>query len=147
VVRSGISSTVFTGNAETTPLALMLKDNIPANALLDFIEAQRLMEVEMLSKTITKFYAQVAEKDTRDRKATIQKHNDKTHVRSPNFQVDDYVLVVEHRKSGVNVIVAGKVDGPAPHRKCGVRLCVCRGESAHEGAEGRAGNAPAILSG
>jgi hypothetical protein len=81
VVRSGISSTVFTGNAETTPLALMLKDNIPANALLDFIEAQRLMEVEMLSKTITKFYAQVAEKDTRDRKATIQKHNDTTHVR------------------------------------------------------------------
>jgi hypothetical protein len=34
--------------------------------------------------------------------AAIQKHNDKTHVRSPNFQVGDYVLVAEHRKSGVS---------------------------------------------
>jgi hypothetical protein len=41
----------------------------------------------------------VADNATRDRKATIQKHNDKTHVRSPNFQVGDYVLVAEHRKS------------------------------------------------
>jgi hypothetical protein len=37
----------------------------------------------------------------RDRKAAIQKHNDKTHVRSPNFQVGDYLLVAEQRKSGV----------------------------------------------
>jgi hypothetical protein len=44
----------------------------------------------------------VAEKATRDRKAAIQKHNDKTHVRSPNFHVGDYVLVVEHRKSGMS---------------------------------------------
>jgi hypothetical protein len=39
------------------------------------------------------------EKATRDRKSAI--HNDKTHVRWPNFQVGDYVLVAEHRKSGV----------------------------------------------
>jgi Chromo (CHRromatin Organisation MOdifier) domain len=44
----------------------------------------------------------VAEKATRDRKAAIQKHNEKTHVRSPNFQMGDYVLVAEHRKSGVS---------------------------------------------
>jgi hypothetical protein len=60
------------------------------------------MEVEKLSKAITEIHAQVAKKDTRDRKAAIQKHNDKTHVRSPNCQVDDYVLVAEHRKSGVS---------------------------------------------
>jgi hypothetical protein len=36
---------VFTGHAETTPLALMLKDNLPVNAPLDFIIAQKLMEV------------------------------------------------------------------------------------------------------
>jgi hypothetical protein len=36
---------VFTEHAETTPLALMLKDNVPVNALLDFIKAQKLMEV------------------------------------------------------------------------------------------------------
>jgi hypothetical protein len=74
---------VFTGHAETTPLALMLKN---------------LMEVEKLSKAMTEIHAQVAEKATRDRKADIQKHDDKTHVRSPNFQVGDYVLVAEHRK-------------------------------------------------
>jgi hypothetical protein len=93
---------VFTGHAENTPLALMLKDNVPVNAPLEFMNAQKLMEVEKLSKAMTEMHAQVAEKATRDRKAAIQKHNDKTHVRSPNFQVGDYVLVAEHRKSGVS---------------------------------------------
>jgi hypothetical protein len=51
---------------------------------------------------MTEIHAQVAEKATRDRKAAIQKHNDKTHVRSPNFQVGNYVLVPEHRKSGTS---------------------------------------------
>jgi hypothetical protein len=43
---------VFTGHAETTPLALMFMDNVPVNAPLDFIKAQKLMEVEKLSKAI-----------------------------------------------------------------------------------------------
>jgi hypothetical protein len=34
---------VFTGHAETTPLALMLKDNVPVNAPLDFIKAQKII--------------------------------------------------------------------------------------------------------
>jgi hypothetical protein len=93
---------VFTGHAETTPLALMLKDNVPVRAPVDFIKAQKLMEVEKLSKAMSEIYTQVAEKATRDRKAAVEKHNDKTHVRSPNFQVGDYVLVAEHRKSGVS---------------------------------------------
>jgi hypothetical protein len=88
---------VFTEHAETTPLALMLKDNVPVNAPLDFIKAQMLIEVEKLSKAITEIHAQVAEKSGRDRKAAIKKHNDKTQVRSPNFQVGDYVLAAEHR--------------------------------------------------
>jgi hypothetical protein len=87
---------------ETTPLALILKENVPVNAPLDFIKAQKLMEVEKLSKAMTEIHAQVAEKAMCDRKAAIQKHNDKTHVRSPNFQVSDYVLVAEHRKSGTS---------------------------------------------
>jgi hypothetical protein len=80
---------VFTGHAETTPLALMLKDNVHVNTPLDCIKAQRLVEVEKLSKAMTEIHAQVAENATRDRKAAFQKHNDKTHVRSPNFQVGD----------------------------------------------------------
>jgi hypothetical protein len=75
---------VFTAHAETTPLALMLKDNVPVNAPLDLIKSQKLMEVEKLSKAITEIHAQVAVKATRDRKAAIQKHNDKTHARAPN---------------------------------------------------------------
>jgi hypothetical protein len=59
---------VFTGHAETTPLALMLKDNVPVNAPLDFIKAQKLMEVEKLPKAMTEIHAQMAEKATRDRK-------------------------------------------------------------------------------
>jgi hypothetical protein len=60
------------------------------------------MEVEKLSMAMTEIHARVAEKDTRDRKASIQKHNEKTHVQSPNFQVGDYVLVAEHRKSSMS---------------------------------------------
>jgi hypothetical protein len=54
------------------------------------------------SKAFTKIHAKEAEKATRDHKADIQKHNDKTHVWSPNFQVGDYVLVAKQRKSGVS---------------------------------------------
>jgi Integrase core domain len=93
---------VFTKHAETTPLALMLKYNVPVNAPLDFIKVQKLVEVGKLSAAMTEIQAQVAEKATRDRKAFIQKHNDKTHVRSPNFRVGDYVLVAKQRKSGVS---------------------------------------------
>jgi hypothetical protein len=52
---------VFTGHAETTPLALMLKDNVPVNAPLDFIKAQKLMEAEKLSKAMTEIHAQVTQ--------------------------------------------------------------------------------------
>jgi hypothetical protein len=93
---------VFTGHVETTPLALMLKDNVPVSAPLDYIQAQKFMQVEKLSKAVTEIHAQVTEKAMRYRKAAIQKHNDKTHVRLPNFQVGDYVLVAEHRKRGVS---------------------------------------------
>jgi hypothetical protein len=43
---------VFTGHAETTTMALMLKENVPVNATLDFIKAQKLTEVEKLSKAM-----------------------------------------------------------------------------------------------
>jgi hypothetical protein len=50
----------------------MLKDNVLVNAPLNFIKAQKLMEVEKLSKAMTEIHAQVAEKATRDRKAVYQ---------------------------------------------------------------------------
>jgi uncharacterized protein YjcR len=109
---------VFTGHAETTPLALMLKDNVPVSAPLDFIKAQKLMEVEKLSKAMTEIHAQVAEKATLDRKAAIQKHKGKKYVRSPNFQVYDYVLIA---------------------------VRVRRRESTHERAQSRARNTLEIL--
>jgi hypothetical protein len=77
----------------------MLKDIVPVYEPLNFIKAQKLMEVEKLSKAMTEIHAQVAEKATRDRKAAIQKYNDMTYVRSPNFQVGYYVLVAEYSKS------------------------------------------------
>jgi chaperonin GroEL (HSP60 family) len=86
----------------------MLKDNVPVNGPLYFIKARADVEgqracqrasllyqsaeaygVEMMSKAMTEIHAQVAEKATRDRKAAIQKLNDKMHVRSTNFQVSD----------------------------------------------------------
>jgi hypothetical protein len=92
----------FTGHAETNPLALMLKDNVPVNAPLDLNKAQKVVEVKKLSKAMTEIHAQVAEKATRDRKAAIQKHSDKTYVQSPNIQVGYYKLVAEHCTSGTS---------------------------------------------
>jgi hypothetical protein len=130
---------VFTGHAETTSLALMLKDNVPVNAPLDIVKAQKLMEAEKLSMVMTETHAHVAEKSTRDRKAAVQKHNDKTHVRTSNFQVGDDVLVAEQRKSCVSKWQV-KWKGPRRVARCGVRLRVHRRESTHEIAQGRTQN-------
>jgi hypothetical protein len=59
---------VFTEHAETTPLALMMKDNMPVNAPLDFIKAPKIMEVGKMAKAMTNIHAQMTEKSTRDRK-------------------------------------------------------------------------------
>jgi hypothetical protein len=93
---------IFTGDAETTPLALMLKYNVPVNAHSYFIQAQKHMKVEKLLKTMTEIHVQLTEKATRTFKAAVQKHNDKKLVPWTNSQVGDYVLVAEHRKSGVS---------------------------------------------
>jgi hypothetical protein len=66
---------VFTGRAEKIPLALMLKENVPANLPLDFIQAQKLMEVDKLSKTMTEIYQQVAEKAPRGSTRALAKHS------------------------------------------------------------------------
>jgi hypothetical protein len=108
---------VFTGQEETTSLALMLKDNVPVNAPLDFIKAQKLMAVEKLSKAMTEIHAQVAEKATRDHRAATQNHNDIAHVRLPNIQVGDYVPVTEHTKSGMSKL---KVKWKGPRRVASV---------------------------
>jgi hypothetical protein len=39
---------VFSGHAEKTLLMLMLKNNVPINAPLDFTNAQKVMKVEKL---------------------------------------------------------------------------------------------------
>jgi hypothetical protein len=123
---------VFTGHAEMTPLALMLKDSVP-------IKSQKLMEVEKLSKTMTESHAHVTREMLHVMEKLQFKKNEMTHVRSPN--------ACRGTPQERYVQAAGEVEGPAPHRECGVRLCVCSGESAHEEAEGRARNTFAILSG
>jgi hypothetical protein len=93
---------------------------------------------------MTEIHAQVAEKATRDRKAAIQKYNDKTHVRSPNFQVGGYVPVAEQRKSGLSKL---QVKWKGPRRVASVEFdCVfVVAKYAHEGAQGRACNTLEIL--
>jgi hypothetical protein len=55
---------VFTGHAEMTPLEPMLKDKVPVNVPLGLVKAQKLVEVNNLSKATTEIHAQVAEKST-----------------------------------------------------------------------------------
>jgi hypothetical protein len=52
---------VFTAHAETTPLALILKDNVPVKAPLEFIKAQNVLEVDELPMILTEIHAQVVE--------------------------------------------------------------------------------------
>jgi hypothetical protein len=47
----------ITGHAETTSLALMLKDNLSVNAPLDFIMSQKFLKVGRLSKAMTEIHA------------------------------------------------------------------------------------------
>jgi hypothetical protein len=122
---------VFTRHAETTPLALMLNDNVPVNAPLDFIKTQKLMKVVKLSMSMTEIQSQKAEKAALDRKAAIQKHKDKTHVRPPNFQVGYYVLVAEQRKS---VCPSCRSSGRArAATRVWISTSIRRGKSIHEG--------------
>jgi hypothetical protein len=44
-LNKGTPMQFFTGNAETSPLVPMLNDNVSVNARLDFIKAQKHMEV------------------------------------------------------------------------------------------------------
>jgi hypothetical protein len=69
---------------------------------LDDFKAQKLMEVKKLPKTMTEIHAQVVKKATRDHKSATESHNGKTHERSPNLQVVDYVLVAENRENGTS---------------------------------------------
>jgi hypothetical protein len=47
---------VVTGHVETMSLELMLKDNVPVNAPLDYIKAQKIMEVVKMSKAMTEIH-------------------------------------------------------------------------------------------
>jgi hypothetical protein len=91
---------------------------------------------------MTEIHKQVAEKATRDRKAAMQKHNAKTHLRSPNFQVGDYVLFAEHRTSGMSNL---QVKWKGPRRVASVESDYVRRESTHERAQSRARNTLEIL--
>jgi hypothetical protein len=66
---------------------------------------------------MTEIHAQRAEKATQNRQDDIQKHNDRTHVRSPNCQAGGYVLVAVHCKSGVSKL---QVKWKGPHRVASV---------------------------
>jgi hypothetical protein len=110
---------------------------VPVNVPLDFIKAQKLMEVDKLSKAMTEIHKQVAKKSTRDRKAVIKKHNDKTHMRLQKLS-SGRLRAGRGTPQERYVQVEGEVEGPASRRECGVRLRVRRGESAQEGAQGGA---------
>jgi hypothetical protein len=78
----------------------MLKDIVHISTLLYFITAQKLMKIEKLSQARTEINLQLTAKATHDHKAAIQENNKKMHVLSPNFQVQNYVLVADYRASG-----------------------------------------------
>jgi hypothetical protein len=134
---------VFTGHAETTPLALMLRDNVPVSAPLDFIKAQKIMEVEKLSKTMTEIHAQVVRNPRVIARLLFQSI---TKRRTCGRRTSRWDATCLSWNSARAVCPSCRlVEGPAPRREFGVRLRVHRRESTHERAEGRARNTIEIL--
>jgi uncharacterized protein YhfF len=92
---------VFTSHKDTTPLALILKGEEEVEmASIDFIKAQKLMEMEETAKIMAEIHTQVVAQSTKTRTRAIDAHNRKTHVQAPNFEVGDYVLVADPIKQG-----------------------------------------------
>jgi hypothetical protein len=96
----------FTGHQVTDPLALALTDNIVVPANYDFVKAQQSLKVHDLQQQVAGIHKEVAESSTRSRCQKIEAHNRKTHIKSTDFAVGDYVLVAVPKKERRHKIMA-----------------------------------------
>jgi hypothetical protein len=88
-------------------------------ASIEFIEAQKLVEIEKTSRIMAEVHMQVAERSTKGRLQAINRHNKQTHEHSPTFVVSDYGLVTNAVKRGVSKL---QVVWNGPHRIASVVL-------------------------
>jgi Chromo (CHRromatin Organisation MOdifier) domain len=87
----------FTGHQVSDPVSLALTDNIVVPANYDVFKAQQSVKVADLQQ-VAGIHKEVAESSTRSRRQKIEAHNRKTHIKSTNFAVGDYVLVAVPKK-------------------------------------------------
>jgi len=93
--------TVFTGLPPDNPLRTMLPPQFPEQTCsLDFIQAQKVVKVDQLAAALENIHRDVATRRTRKREEAVAMHNAKTHVRSVNFELGDYVLVARQASKG-----------------------------------------------
>jgi hypothetical protein len=70
---------VFTSHQEMTPLALVLKDGTEMEiASIEFIQAQKLMEIEKSARIMAEVHTHVIVKSTKTRIQAIERHNKRT---------------------------------------------------------------------
>jgi hypothetical protein len=92
---------VFISHKDTTSLALILKGEEEVEiASIDFIKAQKLIEMQKTAKIMAEIHTQVVAQSTKTRTRAIDAHNWKTHVQAQIFKVGDYMLVADHIKQG-----------------------------------------------
>jgi len=87
--------TVFCGLPSDNPLRTLLGSEVQGTATLDFVNAQRIIRAEKLSKSLDAIHREVAQNRTRRRQAAVKAHNDRTAVQAANFTVGDFVLVAQ----------------------------------------------------
>jgi RNase H-like domain found in reverse transcriptase/Reverse transcriptase (RNA-dependent DNA polymerase)/Integrase zinc binding domain/Chromo (CHRromatin Organisation MOdifier) domain len=103
--------TVFTGHDVDNPLAAALHELEIESASLSFIRAQQLVHMEAMRESLDSLHLQAQQQATRRRQQAVERHNRLTNVRSPNFEVGDFVLVAAIMK-GLSHKFAIRWQGP-----------------------------------
>lgn len=89
----------FTGLPPKTPLtSIMAPDGVKVRSL-DFIKAQKIINVNSLIHSLEAMHRKVHEARTKKRCESVKAHNAKTNVQEVNFEIGEYVLVSKLRSN------------------------------------------------
>lgn len=101
--------TAFTGLPAHNPLRTLLPAGALQPASLDFVKSQRIIHIEAIAKALDEIHRDISKRKNKLTEDAIHRQNARTHVRSINFEIGDFVLVVKRsEKQGNNLRVTWK---------------------------------------
>ena len=105
--------TAFTGLPGDNPVRSILAPTRSKVKSLEFIKAQRIINVQSLIKAVDLLHRRVDAARTRKREASILTHNLKTNIQAVNFEIGEFVLVADVLSSSRSKL---KVQWKGPQR-------------------------------